>query len=179
MSHDINELSILKCLGKTVSDPLKPVLTFVNDDGSDERLSWWDIFENTNRMARILIQYGIGKGDTFTMILRNHPEFLYALFAALSLGAIAVPIDPRSKGKKLSFQILNTKSKGILAEDVFLENLREIQEDIKQVPVAGILYKNHHKIPVSKAYPILNEIMKAQEPDIPGQVVPLDHTACM
>lgn len=177
MSHDINELSILNCLGKTVSDPLKPVLTFVNDDGSDERLSWQDIFENTNRMARILAQYGIGKGDTFTMIMRNHPEFLYALFAALSLGAIAVPIDPRSKGKKLSFQILNTQSKGILAEDVFLENLKEIHDDIKQVPVAGILYKNHHHIPVNTNYPILNEIMKAQDPTIPSQVVPLDHSA--
>ncbi|MEZ4577961.1 MAG: AMP-binding protein [Desulfobacterales bacterium] len=57
--------------------------------------------------------------------MRNHPEFIYSLFAALSVGAAIVPVDPRSKGRKLSFQINNTQSKGILIEDDFLDSFEK------------------------------------------------------
>ncbi|MBU0991215.1 MAG: AMP-binding protein [Proteobacteria bacterium] len=177
MSTNINELPIFKCLGRVISEPEKIAATFVNDDGSDEPISYQDIYDNTNRMARMFLKQGIGKGDTFTLIMRNHPEFLYALFAALSIGAIAVPVDPRSKGRKLSFQIINTKSKGIIIEDVFMKSLSEISDDIKNIPIIGVLYKNHHHVEMNSHYPVLNEILAAENPAMPDKVVPLDFSA--
>ena len=177
MLQDISELAIFKCLGTTITDPMKVAMTFVNDDGSIVDVSYKDIFENTNRMAHAFVKNGIGKGDTFTLLMRNHPEFLYAMFAALSLGAVAVPIDPRSKGRKLSFQINNTKSKGIVAEDVFMAGLKEVEADIRDVPVVGMLYKDHHRIEVNDAYPVLNEILQTNDTGIPDKVLPLDFTA--
>jgi acyl-CoA synthetase (AMP-forming)/AMP-acid ligase II len=173
----IDDLPIFRCLGMSNLNPEEEALIFLNDDGSDERLTYGKIFENTNRISQVLIKAGIVKGDTFAIVMRNHPEFLYSLFAALSVGAIAVPIDPRSKGRTLSYQINNTGSKGIILADELLENLREIIKDIEGIPVLGVSYKEHHNIPLSNAYPILNEILENESPEPPDAKADLDMQA--
>jgi acyl-CoA synthetase (AMP-forming)/AMP-acid ligase II len=173
----IDDLPIFKSLGMSNIDPEKEALIFLNDDGSDERLTYGKIFENTNRISHLLLKAGISKGDTFAIVMRNHPEFLYSLFAALSIGAIAVPIDPRSKGGKLSYQIKNTGSQSIIIADELMENLTEIIKDIEGVPVLGVIYKDHHNISLSGSYPILNEILKRENPDPPNAMVELNMQA--
>ena len=177
MQHAINELPIFKCIRLEAKNPEQEALIFVNSDESEERVSYADIFRNTNRFAHALIKAGIGKGDRFTLLMRNHPEFIYALFAALSIGAIAVPIDPRSKGPKLSFQINNTRSKGNIISDEFMENFDDAQPEIGNSPVIGVLYKDHHQVDLNPAYPVLNDIVRNEPAQIPVQTVPLDYTA--
>lgn len=173
----VDDLPIFRCLGMSNVNPDKEALIFLNDDGSDERLTYGKIYENTNRISRLLIRVGIGRGDTFAIVMRNHPEFLYSLFAALSVGAVAVPIDPRSKGRRLSYQINNTGAKGIILADELLENLKGIEENVKDIPVLGVIYKEHHAIPLSNAYPALNEILENENPDPPEAMVELDMQA--
>ncbi|MBN1471859.1 MAG: AMP-binding protein [Syntrophaceae bacterium] len=173
MSNELKNLPLFKSLWLKVKDPDKVALIFVNDDGSDEKITYAGIFENTNKISHALIKAGIGEGDTFAVLMRNHPEFLYGLSAALSLGAIVVPIDPRSRGAKLSFQINNTKSKGIIVSDEFIGSIKEIEKDIQGVPVIGVTYKNHHKIPVDSSYPSLNEILKNENGSLPAQAKPM------
>lgn len=174
---NIEDLTIFKAMNLKVADPGKIALRFVNEDGSDEPVTYADIFANTNRTAHTLLKAGIGKGDTFTMVMKNHPEFIYTLFAALSIGAVAVPVDPRSRGRKLAFQILNTHSKGIIVADQYLDSLAEIGEEIRQIPVIGVLYRAHHGVPVVSDYPNLNEILKSENADIPDRAVKPDFTA--
>ena len=38
-------------------------------------------------------ELGVGKGDRVALALRNYPEFVFFFWAALSLGAIAVPLN--------------------------------------------------------------------------------------
>ncbi|ABW67277.1 AMP-binding protein [Desulfosudis oleivorans] len=173
-SGNIEDLSIFKAVNLKIDDPEKVALRFVNEDGTEEPVSYQNLFEQTNRTAHALLKAGIGKGDTFTMLMKNHPEFIYALFAAVSIGAVAVPIDPRSRGRKLAFQIKNTKSKGILVADQFMESLEEIKADISDVPVVGVLYKAHHKVPENSAYPVLNELLETGNTDIPDKALPFD-----
>jgi acyl-CoA synthetase (AMP-forming)/AMP-acid ligase II len=170
----IDTLPVYQCLGLNNIDPDTVICIFLNDDWSDERLTYGTVFEDTNRLARVLLKAGIKKGDTFSLIMRNYPEFIYAMFAALSIGAIAVPIDPRAKGERLSFQINNTESKGIILSDEFVESLEEIADEVKGIPVIGVSYKRHHDIPVSGTYPNLNEILRAEISDPPDEQVALD-----
>ena len=172
MPDSLEKLPIFQCFKLKKIDPNKTVFIFVNTDGSEERVTYKDIFENTNRISHILLKNGIQKGDSFTLLMRNHPEFLYSMFAALSIGALVVPVDPRSKGSKLSFQINNTKSKGIIISDEFIDNIKEIEKEINQVPIIGVNYKSHHNIPVSNGYPSLNEILETENPNLPDRMIP-------
>ncbi|HON58588.1 MAG TPA: AMP-binding protein [Smithella sp.] len=174
MSRELKKFPLFKSVWLRVKDPDKTALIFVNDDGSDERITYAGIFENTHKISRALLKAGVGRGDTFALVMRNHPEFLYSLAAALSLGAIVVPIDPRSRGAKLAFQINNTKCKGLIISDEFLDSIREIEKEISGVPVIGVTYKRHHGIPVHPAYPVLNEILEKESGTPPDQALPLD-----
>ncbi|PKN36454.1 MAG: ATP-dependent acyl-CoA ligase [Deltaproteobacteria bacterium HGW-Deltaproteobacteria-2] len=174
MSDELKDFPLFKSLWLKIKEPDKTALIIVNDDGSDERITYAGLFENTNRISRSLIKAGIGEGDTFAIVMRNHPEFLYSLSAALSLGAMVVPIDPRSKGAKLSFQIKNTKCKGIIVSDEFIGSIKEIENDIRDVPVIGVAYKKHHGIPVNSAYPVLNEILEKESGSLPDKALPMN-----
>ncbi len=174
---NIDDLPIFKTLGANAIDPSKEAFIFVNTDGSDEIVTNLDLYENSNRVARTLLAHGIEKGDTFSIIMRNHPEFLYALFGAFSIGAIAVPIDPRSKGSKLAFQINNSNSKGIIISDEFLSNAKAISDEISDVPVMGVVYKGHHGVNVSPDYPSINEILLNEDTAPPDKVVDFDMKA--
>lgn len=177
MSTEINDLPMFKGIGLTVADPDQTALVFVNEDGSDEPLSYADLFTRSNQMARALLEAGVGQGDTFVLLMKNHPEFVYAMFAAVTIGAVVVPVDPRSRGRKLAFQIKNTGARGILVEDQFLEGLEEIAADIKEIPVIGVLYRPHHNIPVNKDYPVLSQVLDGQSGDLPDGALAFDPTA--
>jgi crotonobetaine/carnitine-CoA ligase len=170
----MEKLPIFGCLGLFSVEPEKVAFIFVNDDGSEEVVTYRAIFENTNRLSRALLKAGVGPGERFVLLMRNHPEFLYAIFAAVSTGAVAVPVDPRSKGAKLAFQINNTRSAGILVSDEFIPNISEIKADISKVPVLGVAYKRHHSVPRLSAYPDMGDILANEKPEMPDKVLPLD-----
>ena len=174
MIQTIEDLPLFKCLRIQKVDPNSQALIFVNDDGSDERITYSDIFEQSNRMARLLCNYDIGRGDSFALVMRNHPEFLYALAGALSIGAVAVPIDPRSKGNKLAYQIRNAQCRGIIVADDIIENIKEIKKDINDVPVMGVLYKKHHGLDVLSEYPVLDDVLASQKSDPPDKSIGFD-----
>lgn len=172
MSNNMAKLPIFQCFGLKKIDPEEKKFIFVNADGSDETVTMGDIYTQTNRMSHALLNAGIGKGDAFTILMRNHPEFLYALFAALSIGATAVPVDPRSKGKKLAFQINNTQSKGLVMTGEFIDSYRDIKSEVQKTKVVGVLYKAHHGVPENPEYPSLNQILADENPELPGRLIP-------
>ena len=174
MSDELKNFPFYQSVWLKVKNPDKTAFIIANDDGSDEHVSYAGLFENTNRISRTLIKAGVEQGDTFAIVMRNHPEFIYSMSAAMSLGAIIVPIDPRSRGSKLSFQINNTKCKGIIVSDEFLGNIEEIKNDIRGVPLIGVSYKKHHRIPVNPAYPVLNDILERESGSLPDKALPMD-----
>ncbi len=97
-----------------------PIIVFENGtDIADEAVTYGDLFLNGCKVAKALLDMGIRRGDRFSLVMRNHPEFLYTLLAASLTGAVVVPIDPRSKGSKLTYQIRDSGSKGIIFTNEF------------------------------------------------------------
>ncbi len=146
-------------IGKCGSMPDFPIVTIENGDYENEVVTYSDLFDNTCKLTKALTDAGIGKGDRFSLVMRNHPEFLYALCAASVIGAIVVPIDPRSKGSKLSYQIADSKSKGVLFTNEFMPEVEKSLSELPGVKVLGVVYKEGFENPVSTRYPSINEII--------------------
>ncbi len=66
---------------------------------------------------------GLRPGERFCSVMRNHPEIIICMFAASALGAVIVPIDPRSEEEKLIFQIQNSGAKGIVFSAEFMDTI--------------------------------------------------------
>ena len=167
-------INLFNIMGKANVDPDKHAFIFVNTDGTDETITYKDIYENSNRLANILKENNVGKGDSFILMMRNHPEFLYALFASATIGAIAVPIDPRIRGAKLKFMINDSTAKVAIIMDEFLEPMLEILPDIKHLKIISVAYKPHHKIPVNHNYPVLADLFTEFSSDPPDGFIAND-----
>lgn len=118
------------------SQPDLDVLTFehLSLDGGvnpDEVRTYADLAENANRMAAGLMDLGVGVGDRFGIMMRNHPEFVEAMIAASTLGAVFVPIDPRTRGDRLEYLLSASGCAGLLTTD---DLLGEVDRVRRQVP---------------------------------------------
>jgi crotonobetaine/carnitine-CoA ligase len=102
-------------MAKAEEQPDLPVVTFENHPHPDEVLTYSDLVRKGNKLVRDMERMRIGRGDTFSIVMRNHPETVLAMYAASALGAVVVPIDPRSKGEKLRYQIADSRSKAVLS----------------------------------------------------------------
>ena len=92
------------------------LLTFVNIDGDgdfqEETRNYRQLWENGQRLAAWMRLQRMQKGDTFAIVMQNHPEFVDLMVAASILGAVFVPIDPRTRGDKLKYMLDFAECKG-------------------------------------------------------------------
>jgi len=59
----------------------------------NNRYSYVEIENQSNRLANWLIDIGISKGDRVAILLRNSFEYIITYYAILKTGAIAVPLN--------------------------------------------------------------------------------------
>ena len=58
------------------------------------RLTYSDVERDANRLAHLLIQAGVHRGDRIAILLENSAEAVISVFAALKVGAIFVVLNP-------------------------------------------------------------------------------------
>jgi crotonobetaine/carnitine-CoA ligase len=80
----------------------------------DEQFTYREILSNSFKLAQGLLDLGFKKGDKLALVMRNHPEVVYSFVTAALTGIVSVPIDPRSKGEKLTYQLTDSNSKGVI-----------------------------------------------------------------
>jgi crotonobetaine/carnitine-CoA ligase len=96
--------------------PDHDVLTFVSIDEhgefQEEIRSYRKLWDNGQRLAAWLRGRGMEQGDTFAIVMQNHPEFVDLMVASSILGTVFVPIDPRTRGDKLKYMLEFSECKG-------------------------------------------------------------------
>lgn len=106
------------------------VLTFV-DVGPDNHLvhqkrTFAELRERAKALAVWMRTMGVKPGDRFALMMNNHPEFVEAMVAASLVGAVFVPIDPRTMGEKLAYMLDFSECSGVIAADYALPALAQI-----------------------------------------------------
>jgi crotonobetaine/carnitine-CoA ligase len=144
---------------KADAKPDKEILVFENGAFGEDILTYRTLYENANKIARLFLQNDIGKGDCYAVFMRNHPEFVYGMLAGPVVGAIMVPIDPRSRGDRLRFLLENSNAKAVIVSDENLAPLREVLSQVPTVRQVFVAYRPEHDVPESPDYPALNETL--------------------
>ncbi|HJQ47013.1 MAG TPA: long-chain fatty acid--CoA ligase [Amycolatopsis sp.] len=75
-----------------------------------------DVQDRVRRLARVLADGGVGKGDRVAYLGLNHPAILDALFATANLGAVLVPLNFRFAGPELTYAIDHSRVHTVLAD---------------------------------------------------------------
>src|SRR5919199_5142256 len=66
-------------------------LWLLNADGTEERRSFGELSERSNRVANYLRDLGVGRGDRILLVLGNSVPLWETMLAAMKLGAVLIP----------------------------------------------------------------------------------------
>ena len=133
-------------------NPDLDVVTF-EDQGSVETRTYRDLWQNGQRLAAGLAAAGVNKGDRFALLIQNHPEFVELMVASAIIGSVIVPIDPRTRGNKLSYMLRDSGCVGMVCADYSLAEALAVLDEcpaVVWVAVFGSLAPADAAVPVHR-----------------------------
>jgi len=89
----------------------------------DERVSYGAWFRAVAAFARHLQGLGVNKGDRVALAMRNLPEWPVVFFAAVSIGAICVPLNAWWTGQELSYGLAHSGAKVLVCDGERLDRI--------------------------------------------------------
>jgi fatty-acyl-CoA synthase len=97
----------------------------------EQRITFGELRERVDELARGLIALGVEPGDTVALWLMNRPEWIFAMFALARIGAVQVPINTRFRANDLAYVLAQSDARFLIAHDVsgpvdFLGMVREV-----------------------------------------------------
>jgi len=95
-----------------------------SDDGN---ITYREFDEITDRIAFGLEKMGITTGDRVAVLHQNNPQTLLSYFAIIKAGGIVVPINPIYTAREVKYLLNNSKSKGIIVNEIYAGLIEEIK----------------------------------------------------
>jgi long-chain acyl-CoA synthetase len=96
----------------------------------NEGISYGEMHEKIDRFAAALIGLGVKKGDRVAIIMPNCPEYVYAYFACMKVGAVEVQVDPLYKPAEAELVIRDCEPKVVIVADIVLENFLAVRDKL-------------------------------------------------
>jgi long-chain acyl-CoA synthetase len=106
----------------------------------NERVTFAGLYRAVNTLAAALHdRYGIRKGDRVAIIMRNYPQWPLAFYAALSLGAIATPMNSWWTADELEYGLSFAGVKAAIMDGQIYERLGSVRDrltDLKHILIS-------------------------------------------
>ncbi|MAN46622.1 MAG: acyl--CoA ligase [Alphaproteobacteria bacterium] len=91
----------------------------------DERVTFKAMAKAVRALAAVMRDtYGVKKGDRIAVVMRNYPQWPVAFYAALSLGAIATPMNSWWTGDELEYGLSFAEVKLAVVDPQIFERVR-------------------------------------------------------
>lgn len=157
----------------------------------DERYTYGQLLEMSNRLANGLIDLGVKKGDKVALLIHNVPEYTVCHFALNNIGAVSVSVNTRFVGREIKYIAEQSDAVAIILTSQFLGEYGAIRSDLNNIKAAILIERFEENMNVSKKeeilqgksewskdYVLYNDILKKYSPEDPGvQVFPEDEHA--
>jgi fatty-acyl-CoA synthase len=95
----------------------------------DQEITYRDANETVNRYAAALAARGVGHGDVVGIMLRNSPEPVLLMLAAVKCGAISGMLNYHQRGDVLKHSLGLLSAKVVIADPDFVEPIKESGAD--------------------------------------------------
>lgn len=97
------------------------------------QLSYRQLLQRVDNLSHALAALRVAKGDRVALLLHNGPQFVEAWWAAVQLGAVAVPMSTRALSAELAATIGDAQASVVIADQPFLEVLADLRRELPSV----------------------------------------------
>ncbi len=87
------------------------------EDGSVKKYTYHELAREVNRFANVLKAFGVKKGEVVAMYLPMLPETVITLFAALKIGAVAMPIFSGYSASAVATRLIDSEARVVVTAD--------------------------------------------------------------
>ena len=95
------------------------------------KMTYSQLWDQTLRLARALMNVGVETGDRVGLLLPNVPQFITAYNAVLAIGGVAVPINPLNPPEEIGRELDETNTDTLIALDRLLDRIpKKVAENI-------------------------------------------------
>src|SRR3954454_9185731 len=112
-------------------------VTYKDDSGEWVSKTYREVGDIVRRLALGLLELGIEKGDKVSILANTRPEWTYFDFAALSVGAVVVPIYQTNSPDECQYVLENSDAKAVVVEDdeqlAKIDQIRDHLSKLEQV----------------------------------------------
>jgi acetyl-CoA synthetase len=114
-------------------------LWVVNEDGSEQRLSFAQMAERSNRVAHWLRSRGVRRGDRMLLMLGNVVPLWELTLAAIKLGAVVSPATTLLSAADLADRVKRGQMRHVVADAAGAARFAEVPGDYTRTLVGGSL----------------------------------------
>ena len=104
------------------------------------KIPYLELTERVRRTAAGLHGLGVERDDRVAMLVGNVPEFLYAMYGTISLGAVAAPLNVMLTPEEVGYILADAEARVVVAETDFLPTVLAVRDrvaSIENVVVVG------------------------------------------
>ncbi|MEK5097378.1 amino acid adenylation domain-containing protein [Bacillus sp. FSL W8-0848] len=116
--NDTDQLFNARTLHELFTDQVKQGPGRVALKHHDELMTYQELDEKSNQVARYLLEKGVGKGDYIGVIGKRSIGTIVNLFAVLKAGAAYIPLDPDYPEERKEYIKLKSKCKFFINPDM-------------------------------------------------------------
>ncbi|MDO9217378.1 MAG: AMP-binding protein, partial [Lacisediminimonas sp.] len=115
------------CCARWAADSARIAIHVHADGEADQVLRFAELQQQANRLANLLREHGVGRGDCVAIILPQRPETAIAHIACHQLGAIAMPLSVLFGPDALEYRLQHSQARLALVERASHDNVAGIR----------------------------------------------------
>jgi amino acid adenylation domain-containing protein len=122
----------------------------------DRKLTYRELDEITDSLARHLVDKGIERGGTVAVLIDRSEYMVIASVAAHKAGCAYQPLDPSYPSERLSFMVSDTGAKFLIADEPLVGLVPDYKGEVlltKDIPGIVDKYRNDHAIALKDPAP--------------------------
>jgi acetyl-CoA synthetase len=114
-----------------------PALWVVDENGSEQKISFAEMAERSNRVANYLRGLGVKRGERLLLMLPNRVELWEIMLAGIKLGAVMVPTTMLVSTEDLSDRLQRGQVKHVIAQASETAKFAPLPGDYTRISVGG------------------------------------------
>ena len=98
-----------------------------------QTVTYRELYESVNRFGNMLIGLGVQMEERVAILVPDSPEFAYAFFGAMKIGAVAIPMNTMLKAPEYEYLLNDSRARVLVVHASLWESIRSVRPSLRHL----------------------------------------------